>query len=154
MIGAVIGIPTILVIGKLLDVQAPLLASTNEVSAQELPSIFSGFFNQRPASLKIERCLHRTTPLGKDFDNVLGCRVSLAAQDFDAWAASISDFNSYAVTGVPAAFGLFEVGAPIAVTTYFGDHPPDDGRFYGSVLFANADRTEALIYIRLLLVID
>ena len=72
---------------------------------------------------------------------------------FEAWAASMSDLRPFPVNGVPAAFGLFEVGTPIAVTTHFGSHAPD-GNFYHAILFTNAERTEVLVYNRLLLAVD
>jgi len=152
--GAVMAIPTVFIIAMLLDVPKVMSMSMTEVSTQELPLEYSHFFERRPASLKLERCLRRSTPVGKDWDTVLGCRVSIAANDFDAWAASFAFQNFYSVYGVPAVYKLFDVGAPVAATTVFSDQPPDEGRFYGPILFANADRTEALIYIRFLLVFD
>ena len=125
-----------------------------EVSAQELLDLRVGLVERLPASLEVLGCLERRTPEGKDSEVVLGCRAFIAAKDFDAWMASMPDFKPYPVYGVPAEFGLFSVGAPFPVTTYFGNYPPDDGRFRGAIVFANAERTIVLIYLRSLLIID
>lgn len=154
VVGAVIGIPTALIVAMLLDVPEAMSLTMTEVPPEEIPLEYSNYFERRPASLRLERCLRRSTPVGKDRDIVLGCRVSIDAKDFDAWLASFSFEKYYAVYGVPAAYNLFDVGAPVPVTTVFSDEPPDEGKFYGPILFANADRTEALIYIRFLLVFD
>jgi hypothetical protein len=136
------------------DREEPANSRIQDVSPDNLPwGLGRALGDPRPTSLVAHRCRLRQAPSAKDVEFVLGCRVTLAAEQFDGWRESFAGrLIEQPVTSVPAHLELFDVGDAFVIAAAYSDLPLGERDYHGPLIFASASRSDALLYYRMYLV--
>jgi hypothetical protein len=127
----------------------------SEIDPHNLPNFFNSMNASRQnPSLTFHRCLLFSESIANEHHGILGCRVSLAAGAFEAWQKAVSwDAYEQPMNGVPTSLELFDLGEPyFIVAAAFNRDPIESRGFFAPLIFVNGERTEAVIYEKIVLV--
>jgi hypothetical protein len=131
------------------------LPHTTRVPLEEYDAAARQIFGQPlPDSVQITDCAVKQTPAGKDVNEVLGCSLSVDADEFAQLLRSRSPLQRRATSQVaPAVEVPYLADVPVTAEVHY-ESPPEAWKIDEPLIYADESRRRVAAYIRYLVVHD
>jgi len=131
------------------------LPHTTRVPVEEYEEVAHQIFAQPlPDSAQIMDCAIRQTPAGKDLNRVLGCSLSVDADDYAQLLEGRSRLQRRAASQVSPVLEVpYLAEVPIAAEVHYAS-PPEAWKIDEPLIYADASRRRVAAYVRYLVVHD
>jgi hypothetical protein len=131
------------------------LPHTTRVPVEEYEEAAQQIFAQQlPDSVQIMDCAIRQTPAGKDLNRVLGCSLSVDADDFAQLLEGRSPLQRRATSQVAPALEVpYLAEIPITAEVYYAS-PPGSWNVDEPLIYTDESRRRVAAYVRNLVIHD
>jgi hypothetical protein len=131
------------------------LPHTTRVPLEEYDEVARRIFAQPlPDSVQITDCAVKRTPAGKDVNEVLGCSLSVDADEFAQLLRSRSSLQRRSISRVaPAVQVPYLADAPVTTEVHY-ESPPEAWKIGEPLIYSDESRRRVAAYVRYLVVHD
>jgi hypothetical protein len=131
------------------------LPHTTRVPLEEYEEAARQIFAQPlPDSVQITDCAVKRTPAGKDVNEVLGCSLSVDADEFAQLLRSRSPLQRRSISQVaPAVEVPYLADVPVPTEVHY-ESPPEAWKIDEPLIYSDESRRRVAAYVRYLLVHD